>query len=233
VNKIRIKLPTACLTKGFEGYAAEGLTEPSETVWYRHCAERLESVGLMVVQQHSTLAGNGAPDKAVIGNCGPLYIEYKARLNEGAVIRENQVQTARSMNAKTFYGSGKLCCFLYAMPNVLGIIKGRKTIVELAKVDALATPQAFIDALYCASCPVVKGTTEEQIDEMVDMYALPRASLKHSYKITLVPPTGIPSSRVFRTYSPGLALKASTGLDSVSAWCLRARIGRALIEQLD
>jgi hypothetical protein len=231
MNRLRVVMPPACRTEGFSGYTFTGMAEPSEVVWYRHCAERLTESGLMVVQQHSTLASNGAPDKTVIGNCGALYIEFKARLDEGAVIRENQVQAARAMNAKTFYGSGRLCCFLYAMPNVLGIIRGRKSIAEVAKVDALCNPQAFIDAIYCASCPVIKGTTEEEIDEMVDGYALPRASLKHTYKVTL---TGrAVTTHYFRTYSPGLAIRATTGLDSVSAWCLRSDVGKLAVEQVD
>ena len=198
------ELPAECLLLGFDGYAAAGYRPPRETVWRDHVRELLLTVGCHMVSNMSNAMNSGIPDVTLHTNCAILFLELKG-LN--SPVRQNQALVAKTYNSKSLYTRGELCCFVYRAPDLLGILRPDTTIVEIANVDALSDPAAFMSVLYRASQPVVRGTETEAITELINEAGLVKVPLC-DFKV---------NGNLMRTYTSGLALKQTTGLTALSA----------------
>lgn len=231
VSRPRATCPAECLELGFAGYAkAWGGVKPSETTWYRHIAERLQSVGCMIWQNQAGPTTNGIPDKICITPVRPIWLEFKICLHDN-YIRENQVAAMRALNGRTFYGSGTLCCFVIMQPDLIGVCTGRRTVREICRIDALSHPAAFVYALDTICAHAVRfGMSGQQTADIAKKYNVdfdPSVFPLKQYDVR----NRDGSHRCFvQAFSPGLAIKQTTGQSYSDTFAMFGQNGLCAVE---
>ena len=165
-------MPSICATRGYAGYPSP----PHETVWSKHVADRLATVGIDTYTNNANEKNSGMPDTVMQGTFGFVYVEFKG---PDTPVRGNQEAIARRMNAKSFYSRGELCCFVYRAPDLLGILLKSGSIFQLAKCDALSSPAAFKASLTDAVDIISTGDKNAvAVATLLDLPVLPNKMFK-------------------------------------------------------
>lgn len=209
-------MPADCLTHGYAGYAKAGFDPPRETNWSKHVSDRLATVGGFMVVNTAGALHSSMPDVLLHTNSSMYYIEMKG---EDTPVRANQVTISQDFNAKSLYSRGELTCFVYRAPDTLGVFRKDKSILKLTSVDALCSPDGFIDAIDYYSQWVKKGTSTNKITELIselDLYALPLSL----YRVGQYRKNANRLDHMIQTYSEQLAAKQVLGLTHASSLAL-------------
>lgn len=207
-------MPLACLTHGYAGYEKAGLRPPRETIWAKHVADRLATVGGFMVVNTAGATHSSMPDVMLHTNSGMYYVETKG---EDTPVRANQALIACEFNAKSVYSRGELCCFVYRAPDLLGVLRKDKSIFELTRVDALLDPRGFLDSVDSFAQIVRKGTKTAAITELIEELDLVRLPLK---RFSVKDNMAAFKFYWINTYTEQLAVKQVLGLTHSSSLAL-------------